>query len=163
MTNSNVAENLLYKKLQAVIDEKKDLRDPLIEILHAAQEIFGYLPMEVQEYIAAQLKIPVSKVYGVVTFYNYFSMKQRGRYVINVCTGTACFVKGASRLIQMFEDELKVKLGETTSDGRFTLTSVRCVGACSLAPVFTIGEQTYGRIDTRKKLNKILEHYGHSE
>lgn len=159
MANSNAADNLMYKKLQMVLAEKKTLQDPLIEILHAAQEIFGYLPLQVQEYIAEALKIPVSRVYGVVTFYNFFSMEPRGKNVINVCTGTACFVKGAARLIQMFEEELNLKIGETTEDGLFTLTSVRCVGACSLAPVFTIGEETFGRIDSRKKIKKILQNY----
>jgi NADH-quinone oxidoreductase subunit E len=159
MANSNVAENLLYKQLQLVIDEKKDFQDPLIEILRSAQGIFGYLPAEVQEYISIAMDIPISKVYGVVTFYNFFTMKPRGKNVINVCTGTACYVKGAPRLIQMFEEELKVKMGETTKDGNFTLTSVRCVGACSLAPVFTIGKETFGRIDTRKKLVQILNKF----
>lgn len=159
MANSNTAENLLYKKLQAVIDEKMDLTDPLIEVLHSAQGIFGYLPMEVQEYISEAMNIPIAQVFGVVTFYNYFSMEPRGKHVINVCTGTACYVKGAPRLIQMLEEELGIKLGETTKDGQFTLTSVRCVGACSLAPVFLIGEETFGRIDTRKKLNTILDSY----
>jgi len=159
MAKGKAAENQLYKQLQAIIDEKKDLQDPLIEILRLAQEIFGYLPLEVQEYIAEALDIPVSKVYGVVTFYNFFSMKPRGKHVINVCTGTACYVKGAPRLIKMFEEELDTKLGETSKDGMFTITSVRCVGACSLAPVFTIGEATFGRIETRKQLKQILNKY----
>lgn len=159
MAISNTADNLLYSQLQAVIDERKGIQDPLIEILHAAQGIFGYLPAEVQKYIAEELRIPLAQVYGVVTFYNFFSMEPRGKYVINVCTGTACYVKGAPRLIQMFEDELGIKLGETTNDGMYTLTSVRCVGACSLAPVFMIGEETFGRIETRKQLQKVLEKY----
>ena len=159
MAITNAAENLLYRKLQAVIDERITLQNPLIEVLHAAQEIFGYLPMEVQDYIAREMDVPVAQIYGVVTFYNYFSMKPRGKHLINVCTGTACFVKGASRLIQMLEEELNVKLGETSKDGKFTLTSVRCVGACSLAPVFMIGEETYGRVDNRKKLSSILQKY----
>ncbi len=159
MAITNAAENLLYRKLQAVIDERITLQNPLIEVLHAAQEIFGYLPMEVQDYIAREMDVPVAQIYGVVTFYNYFSMKPRGKHLINVCTGTACFVKGASRLIQMLEEELNVKLGETSKDGKFTLTSVRCVGACSLAPVFMIGEETYGRVDNRKRLNSILKKY----
>jgi len=156
MANKNPATNLLYKKLDAIIKDKKDLQNPLIEILHQAQEIFGYLPAEVQQYIAEHLNIPVGQIYGVVTFYNFFSMEPRGKHVINVCTGTACYVKGAPKLIQMIEEELSIGMGETSDDGQFTLTSVRCVGACSLAPVFTIGEETFGRIDTRKKLSKIL-------
>ncbi|MDI9529290.1 MAG: NAD(P)H-dependent oxidoreductase subunit E [Candidatus Cloacimonadota bacterium] len=152
-------DNLLYDKLRAVIAERKNLRNPLIEILRNAQEIFGYLPIEVQEFIAQEMNIPASKIYGVVTFYNFFSMKPRGKYTLNICMGTACFVKGAPRLLQMISDELGVEVGETTSDGRFTVSAVRCVGACSLAPVFVIGEDTFGRIETRDKINEILKKY----
>jgi len=151
--------NLLYDKLRAVIAERKNLRNPLIEILRNAQEIFGYLPIEVQEFIAQEMNIPASKIYGVVTFYNFFSMKPRGRHTLNICMGTACFVKGAPRLLQIISDELGVEVGETTSDGRFTVSAVRCVGACSLAPVFVIGEDTFGRIETRDKINEILKKY----
>ncbi|HOE90601.1 MAG TPA: NAD(P)H-dependent oxidoreductase subunit E [Candidatus Cloacimonadota bacterium] len=152
-------DNALYDQLQKVIDEKKQLTNPLIEILHQAQEIFGYLPVEVQEYIASELGIPVSQVYGVVTFYNFFSMKPRGKHVINVCTGTACFVKGAPRILQMMSDELGIQIGDTTEDRLFSLSAVRCVGACSLAPVFVIGEDTYGRVDNRDKLKEIINKY----
>lgn len=152
-------QNRLYERLAEVIEEKKDLRNPLIEILRIAQEIFGYLPIEVQEFIAEKMKVPASKIYGVVTFYNFFSMKPRGKYTLNVCTGTACFVKGAPRLIQMLSEELGVGMGETTQDGRFTLSAVRCVGACSLAPVFVIGEDTFGRIDAKDKIKEILSRY----
>lgn len=148
-----------YDKLAEVIEEKKDLRNPLIEILRIAQEIFGYLPVEVQEFVAEKMGIPASKIYGVVTFYNFFSMKPRGKYTLNVCTGTACFVKGAPRLIQMIAEELGVQMGETTEDGRFTMSAVRCVGACSLAPVFVIGEDTFGRIDNKDKVKEILARY----
>ncbi|MBW6516432.1 MAG: NAD(P)H-dependent oxidoreductase subunit E [Candidatus Cloacimonetes bacterium] len=152
-------ENKLYQKLKEVIEDKKSLRNPLIEILHQAQHLFGYLPAEVQKFIAEELNIPVNKVYSVVTFYNAFSMKPRGKYVINICTGTACFVKGAPRIIQILSELLDINLGETTEDKLFTLTAVRCVGACSLAPVFVIGEDTYGRIETRKQLQDIITKY----
>lgn len=152
-------KNRLYDRLAEVIEEKKDLRNPLIEILRVAQEIFGYLPIEVQEFIAEKMNMPASKIYGVVTFYNFFSMKPRGKYTLNVCTGTACFVKGAPRLIQMLSDELGVGMGETTKDGLFTMSAVRCVGACSLAPVFVIGEDTFGRIDTADKVKEIIKRY----
>ena len=152
-------QNRLYDRLADVIEEKKDLRNPLIEILRTAQDIFGYLPIEVQEFVAEKMNIPASKIYGVVTFYNYFSMKPRGKYTLNVCTGTACFVKGAPRLIQMISEELNVKMGETTKDGLFTMSAVRCVGACSLAPVFVIGEDTYGRMDNKDKIKEILARY----
>ena len=152
-------ENKLYQKLREIIEEKKNLRNPLIEILHQAQALFGYLPVEVQKFVADELDIPVNKVYGVVTFYNAFSMKPRGKHVINICTGTACYVKGAPRIIQILSELLGINLGETTPDKLFTLTAVRCVGACSLAPVFVIGEDTFGRIETRKQLQDILQKY----
>ncbi|MBN1948701.1 MAG: NAD(P)H-dependent oxidoreductase subunit E [Candidatus Cloacimonetes bacterium] len=159
MGNSQGADGILFEKLKQVIARKRDLRNPLIEVLREAQEIFGYLPPEVQEFVAAELRIPVSTVHGVVTFYNFFTQVPQGKYVINVCTGTACYVKGAPRLLQMIEEELAIKLGETTADNQFTLSSVRCVGACSLAPVFVIGEDTYGRIETRDQLCKVLQKY----
>ena len=159
MANTPKKNGALYKQLKQVIESKKDLREPLIEILREAQEIFGYLPREVQEFVAEEMQIPVGRIYGVVTFYNFFSMEPRGKHIINVCTGTACYVKGAPRLIQQLEEILEIKLGETTKDGLFTLTSVRCVGACSLAPVFVIGEDTYGRIENRDQLIKILDEY----
>ncbi|MDY0150915.1 MAG: NAD(P)H-dependent oxidoreductase subunit E [Candidatus Cloacimonas sp.] len=152
-------QNQLYARLKEVIEEKKDLRNPLIEILRTAQEIFGYLPIEVQEFIANEMNIPASKIYGVVTFYNFFSMKPRGKYNLNICTGTACFVKGAPRLIQMISEQLGIKMGETTADGLFTLSAVRCVGACSLAPVFMIGEDTFGRVETNDKITEILSRF----
>ncbi len=152
-------DNQLYARLKEVIDEKKALRNPLIEILRTAQEIFGYLPIEVQEFIANEMDIPASKIYGVVTFYNFFSMKPRGKYTLNVCTGTACFVKGAPRLIQMISEHLGIGMGETTPDRLFTMSAVRCVGACSLAPVFVIGEDTFGRIENKDKIAEILARY----
>ncbi|HOZ00649.1 MAG TPA: NAD(P)H-dependent oxidoreductase subunit E [Candidatus Syntrophosphaera sp.] len=159
MTPDSQQNNLLYDKLKAVIDQHKGERNPLIEILRSAQEIFGYLPVEVQEFIAREMDVPASKIYGVVTFYNFFTMKPRGKYTLNLCLGTACYVKGAPRLAQMIEEELGVKVGETTPDGRFTVSAVRCVGACSLAPVFVIGEETFGRVETREKMSEILKRY----
>ncbi len=159
MDKSAVGDAFLYEKLKQVIAEKKKLKDPLIEVLHQAQEIFGYLPNEVQQYVADELNLPIAEVYGVVTFYNFFSMVPQGKHIVNICTGTACYVKGAPKLIQMMEDELGIKTGETTKDGMFTISTVRCVGACSLAPVFVIGEDTYGRVDSRDKLVEILNKY----
>ncbi len=159
MTPSTQFDMSLYERLHKVIEEKKNLQNPVIEILRIAQEIFGYLPIEVQEYIAAEMNIPASKIYGIVTFYNFFSMKPRGKYIINVCTGTACFVKGAPRLIQMLSEVLNIQMGETTPDGLFTMSAVRCVGACSLAPVFVIGEEAYGRIENKDKISEILKRF----
>jgi len=159
MAQDLATHNSCYERLRIVIQEKINLQNPLIEILRQAQEIFGFLPIEVQEFIATEMNLPLSKIYGVVTFYNFFSMKPKGKYTINVCLGTACYVKGASRIVSMFEDVLSVKLGETTSDNLFTLSSVRCVGACSLAPVIVIGEDTYGRLDTKKQIEDIIHKY----
>jgi len=159
MTPASQMQNELYDRLKAVIAEKKNLRNPLIEILRTAQEIFGYLPVEVQEFIAQETGIPASKIYGVVTFYNFFSMTPRGKYNLNVCLGTACYVKGAPRLVQMLSEQLGISMGETTADGLFTMSAVRCVGACSLAPVFVIGEDTFGRIENKDKIIEILKQY----
>ena len=159
MIPADQMQNDQYAHLKKVIEEKKKIRNPLIEILRSAQEIFGYLPVEVQEFIAQELYIPVNQIYGVVTFYNFFTMTPRGKYNLNVCLGTACFVKGAPRLVQMLSEELGIQMGETTKDGIFTMSAVRCVGACSLAPVFVIGEETYGRIDSKDKIAEILKRY----
>lgn len=118
----------------------------LINILHKAQDTFGYLPREVQEIVARQLGIPVSKVYGVVTFYSFFTMVPKGQHPISVCMGTACYVRGAEKVLDEFKRILDINVGETTADGKFSLSSLRCVGACGLAPVVLIGEKVFGRM-----------------
>ncbi len=135
-------------------------RDPqeLINILHACQEHFGYLPAEVQEVISAETGIPVAKIYGVVTFYSFFSMTPKGKHPISICMGTACYVRGAERVLEEFKKELKLQVGQTTPDGKFSLSSLRCVGACGLAPVVLIGDKTYGRV-APDDVKKILKEY----
>lgn len=130
----------------------------LINVLHKTQEFFGYLPAEVQEEIAEGLKISVAKVYGVVTFYSFFTMLPKGRYPISVCTGTACYVRGAEKVLDEFKRILKVPVGETTADGKFSITCLRCVGACGLAPVVMVGDKTYGRVTT-DMVKGILKEY----
>jgi NADP-reducing hydrogenase subunit HndA len=130
----------------------------LINVLHRAQGIFGYLPAEVQEVVARQLKISVAKVYGVVTFYSFFTMVPRGKYPISVCTGTACYVRGAEKVLDEFKRLIKVPVGETTPDGKFSIAGLRCVGACGLAPVVLIGDKTYGRV-APDGVRKILKEY----
>jgi NADH:ubiquinone oxidoreductase subunit E len=159
MAQSTSFGNALYERLRAVIEERKETQNPLIEVLRSAQEIFGYLPVEVQEFIAKEMDVPISKIYGVVTFYNFFSMKPRGKHVINVCLGTACYVKGAARVVTNLQELLGIKMGETTPDNLFTLSAIRCVGACSLAPVLVIGEDTFGRLETKAQLVEILSKY----
>ena len=136
----------LFDELGEFIESKNCDAAELIAILHRAQHIFGYLPMEVQQFIADKLGINVSKVYGVVTFYSFFTMVPKGKYVINICLGTACFVRGSDKLLAKVEEILKIKNGETTPDGKFTVTSLRCVGACGLAPVMQINGKTYGNL-----------------
>ena len=151
-----------YEELGNYINELQANPTELIAILHRAQHIFGYLPKEVQEFIAEKLNIPVSKVYGVVTFYSFFTMEKKGKYVINVCLGTACFVRGADKILSEFERLLGIKNGETTPDGKFTLSSLRCVGACGLAPVVQVNGKTYGNA-TLETVKQIIEEYSKEE
>ncbi|MDR0879607.1 MAG: NAD(P)H-dependent oxidoreductase subunit E [Clostridioides sp.] len=130
----------------------------LIGVLHRAQGIFGYLPEEVQAFVAKKLRIPLSKVYGVVTFYSFFTTEPRGENVINVCMGTACFVRGAADVLAACERELGIKNGETSEDMKFTLGSLRCVGACGLAPVVTVNDKVYGHC-TADDMKQILAEY----
>ncbi len=128
----------------------------LIAILHRAQNLFGYLSRPVMDEIAHTMKIPTAHIWGVATFYHYFNLKPRGTYVIAICLGTACYVKGADEILQALKDELKISMGETTKDGLFTLQEARCLGACGLAPVIMIGEKIYGDL-TPKKVVEILK------
>ncbi len=130
----------------------------LINVLHKSQEHFGYLPAEVQEVIADELNISTAKVYGVVTFYSFFTMKPKGKHPISICTGTACYVRGAEKVLEEFKKELNIEVGATTPDGKFSLSCLRCVGACGLAPVVNVGEKTYGRV-APDDVKKILAEY----
>lgn len=147
-----------YHKLDEIIREFKDKEGTLITVLHQAQNIFGYLPREVQIYIAKSLGIPLPEVYGVVSFYSLFSMKPRGKYTIEVCIGTACYVKGIEDILEKIKDELGIEPGEVSDDGRFTIETTRCKGACSLAPVIAIGEDIHGKI-TADEIPDILDKY----
>ena len=148
----------MFDELEEFIVSLDNNPSELIAILHRAQSIFGYLPMVVQSFIAKKLGINVSKVYGVVTFYSFFTMVPKGEYVINICLGTACFVRGADKILERVEEILKIKNGETTEDGKFTLTTLRCVGACGLAPVMQINDKTYGNISV-DDVERILMDY----
>ncbi|SFD88803.1 NADH-quinone oxidoreductase subunit NuoE family protein [Thermophagus xiamenensis] len=139
---------------------KKFNNDPgeLINVLHEAQNLLGYLPAEVQEIVAEELNVSVAHVYGVVTFYSFFSMLPKGKHPISICMGTACYVRGAEKVLEEFKRRLDIKVGETTPDGKFSLSCLRCVGACGLAPVITIGERVYGRVSP-EDVKKILDEY----
>ena len=147
-----------FDKLQEVIDKLKQEQGSLMPIMQHAQEIFGYLPEDVQRYIAKGLDIPLSDVYGVATFYAQFKLNPAGKYNISVCLGTACYVKGAQLVLNKLEEVLGVKAGETTADGLFTLNATRCLGACGLAPVMMVNDDVYGRL-TPDQVPAIIEKY----
>lgn len=134
----------------------------LINVLHQTQDYLGYLPAEAQELIAEQLNIPTAKVYGVVSFYSFFTMVPKGKYPISVCMGTACYVRGAEKVLEEFKNQLGINVGETDKDGLFSLTSLRCVGACGLAPVALVGDKVYGRL-APEDVKGILDEYRNKE
>lgn len=152
----------MYDELGAYIDSLDTTKGALIEILHKAQEIFGYLPRDVQLYVARKLGIPGAEVYGVVSFYSYFTTKPSGKHTISVCMGTACFVRGADRILEKFKERLGVEANETTEDGLFTIKDVRCVGACGLAPVVTVDGKVYGRVK-EEDVDNIINEYREKE
>lgn len=147
-----------YDEIANVIDLYKDKQGSLIQILHLAQEIYGYLPLELQMYIARSLDKPLSEVSGVVTFYSFFSTKPRGRHTIRVCLGTACYVRGGKKLVERLQDILRIQIGETTQDGRFTFEIARCIGACGLAPAMMVDNTVYKQVNVNK-LEAILNKY----
>lgn len=156
--NKNNCKNATMERVRAICEKHHNDSGELISILHEAQEIMGYLPQEIQETVAEQLNIPASRVYGVVTFYSYFTMEPKGKYPISVCMGTACYVRGSEKILEELQRQLEIKVGETTDDGLFSLDCLRCVGACGLAPVVTIAGKVYGRL-TPDKVRDILADY----
>lgn len=147
-----------FQQLDEILASWRDRPGNVIPVLHKAQELFGYLPREVQEYVARGLDVPVSEVYGVVTFYSLFTMQPKGRHTISLCMGTACYVKGAQAILDALKEKLSVGPGQTTEDARFTLEVMRCMGACGLAPVLVVDEDIYGRV-VPESLAEILEKY----
>ena len=145
-----------FDKLDKFIDGLDTREGALISVLHKAQEIFGYLPQEVQRHVARRLEIPDSQVYGVVTFYSFFNTEPKGKYRIDVCLGTACFVRGANDVLEQFKRELGIEVGGTSADGLFSLDALRCVGACVLAPVVTVNGKVYGKV-TPSDVKGIIE------
>lgn len=133
-------------ELLKVIAEKKDDRGALMPILQKAQDIYGYLPIEVQTIISNEMNIPLEKIYGVVTFYSQFSLNPKGKYQISVCLGTACYVKGSGDIYNKLQEKLGIEGGGCTPDGKFSLEACRCIGACGLAPVITVNDEVYGRL-----------------
>ena len=147
------------EKLYEVIAKYKGTEGALIPILHGAQEIYGYLPIEVQKIVADELGKSLTEVYGVVTFYAQFSLYPKGEYAISVCLGTACYVKGSGSILEEIKKQLNVEVGKCTADGKFSLEATRCIGACGLAPVMTINDEVYGKLvvdDVQGILSKYI-------
>ena len=146
------------QKLQEIIARYKDTRGALIQVLHEAQDVYGYLPLEVQLKVSEGLGIPLAEVYGVVSFYTQFTTNPKGEYRISVCMGTACYVKGSQEILDRFKAKLGIDIGECTEDGRFSLDACRCIGACGLAPVVTINDEVYGKLNA-DMVDDILSKY----
>ncbi|HKL67909.1 MAG TPA: NADH-quinone oxidoreductase subunit NuoE, partial [Bacteroidales bacterium] len=148
-----------FKELEPIINRYRNTPGNLIPVLHEVQDLVGYLPFDVQDYVARELGISLSKVYGVVTFYSFFSIMPKGDHTIGVCMGTACYVKGAEDIVAKVKNELRVdEVGDTSDDKRFTLTITRCLGTCSMAPVMMIDDKVYGKL-TPESIPEILEKY----
>ncbi len=157
MTDITLTEDKI-EQIKAICKEFNNKKTDIIHVLHRVQNTFGYLPPSVQKLIAQELDLSVAHVYGIVTFYSYFKMMPVGEHPISVCIGTACHVRGAEKVLEEFKKILKIEVGETTPDGKFSLNCLRCVGACGLAPVVLVGERVYGRL-TPKQVKEILDEY----
>ncbi|ETT65238.1 NADH dehydrogenase (ubiquinone) 24 kDa subunit [Paenibacillus sp. FSL R7-277] len=145
-------------KVQTAIAQFKMIKGALIPVLHEIQDIYGYLPEHVLQIVSAELNLPMSEIYGVASFYHFFSLTPKGEHVVHVCLGTACYIKGAQGVLDRLSTELKVPVQGTTEDNKFTLEATRCLGACGLAPVMTIGEKVHGRL-APNNIPKILKEY----
>ena len=148
-----------FEELKEYIDSLKDSKGITMPVLQEAQRIFGYLPLEVQKFIAKEIGIPVSEVYGVSTFYSQFNLTPKGKHKIAVCLGTACYVRGAQAVLDKLAEELNINVGDTTPDGLFTLEATRCLGCCSLAPVMMIDDEVYAKLDNISVIPGILQKY----
>lgn len=164
MSNSSVkacccsGEGIKYERLEEILLKYQGVKGALIPVLQEVQDAYGYLSKEVIGCIADKMKIPVSQIYGVVTFYSQFHLNPRGRNIVRVCQGTACHVRGAKLILQALEDQLKISAGKTTEDLSFTLETVACIGACGLAPVMMVNDDTHGRL-TVETIPQILQKY----
>ena len=142
-------------KLDEIIENHKNLPGALMPVLQEAQSLYGYLPIEVQTIISKNLGVPMAEIYGVVTFYTQFSLEPKGQYNVAVCLGTACYVKGSGKILDAFVQALGVEVGQCSKDGKFSLEATRCIGACGLAPVLTVNDDVYGRLDDTKATDEV--------
>lgn len=145
-------------ELKKALDELKDVPGPLMKALQKAQEIYGWLPKEVQNTIAEAFDVPLEEIYGIATFYSQFNLNPSGKNKVGICLGTACYVKGSGEILKAFEDRLKITAGNTTADRNFTLEATRCIGCCGLAPVLTVNGEVYGKVSV-DDVDKILSKY----
>lgn len=146
------------EQLKEIIAKHQDDPGAVMPVLQEAQDVYGYLPLEVQKVIADGLNIPLEEVYGVATFYSQFTLTPKGQYAISVCLGTACYVKGSAKIVERITQNLGIEADECTPDGKFSLSACRCIGACGLAPVMTVNDEVYGRLEPTQ-VDKILEQY----
>lgn len=149
---------MLVAKIHEICASFNNDPQELINVLHKCKEYFGYLPAEVQEVVSDRLSIPFARIYEVITFYSFFTMTPKGKHPISICTGTACYVRGAEKVLDEFKKEPGLQVGQTFADGKFSLSSLRCVGACGLAPVVLAGDKTYGRVASDDIKNILKEH-----
>ena len=150
------------EEMNSILEKYSKDKSNLIQILNEVQENYGYIPKYSQISISEYLDIPLAEIYGVITFYARFTLKPKGKYNIAVCLGTACFVKGSEKVLDKAKEILKIDVGETTEDGKFSLEATRCIGACGLAPVFTVNEEVYGKA-TPELMKKVIEEYKNKE
>jgi len=150
------------EKMKEILETYTKDKSNLIQILNEVQEYYGYIPKSAQVEISEYLGLPMAEVYGVITFYSRFTLKPKGKYNIAVCLGTACFVKGSEQILDKVKEKLGIDVGETTPDGKFSIEATRCIGACGLAPVFTVNEEVYGKA-TPEMIDKVIEEYKNKE
>lgn len=158
MCEKNCMDEKLANEMKELLKNYSQDKSNLIQILNEVQEKYGYIPKQSQIEISNYLSIPMAEIYSVITFYSRFTLEPKGKYNISVCLGTACFVKGSQALLDRLKERLKIDEGQTTPDGKFSIDATRCVGACGLAPVFTINNEVYGKA-TVKKLDEVLDEY----
>ena len=154
--NCECINKKVQEEMKEILEQYTESKDNLIPILNEVQVKYGYIPQIAQKEISEYLKIPMAEIYGVITFYSRFTLKPKGKYAISVCLGTACFVKGSEKIMERLKQRLNIAEGETTPDGKFSIDATRCVGACGIAPVFTVNNEVYGKA-TVKKLDEVLD------
>ena len=162
MCECNANRNCKDEKMEQILNKYTKEKSNLIQILNDVQESYGYIPKTAQLAISEYLNIPYAEVYGVITFYSRFTLKPKGKYNIAVCLGTACYVKGSEKVLDRLKEKLGIDVGETTPDGKFSIEATRCIGACGLAPVFTVNDEVYGNA-TPELMDKVLEEYQNKE